>query len=114
MAWPDHRAACEANALAEARTKLAPTETRTLMPGVEMECTTPGGGGTIKIFVQDKLSGKRHEFEYPDDTPLHKVKQDLRDAERPRSRGRVDIRLRCSFLEDLASTPRPRRGSSAD
>ena len=85
--WKEHKPACESNRLEEARTKLAKTEIKCIMPGVEMECTArQQDRPRIKLTVVDKLSTKRHELEYSDDTPVHKVKQDVRDAERPRYR----------------------------
>lgn len=85
--WRKHKPDCEANALEESRTKLAKTEIKCIMPGVEMECTArEDKRPTIKLTVVDKLSTRRHAFEYSDDTVVHKVKQDMRDAERPRYR----------------------------
>lgn len=40
----------------------------------------------MAIAVVDHLSGNRYDKEYASTTLVHKVKRDLRDAERPRYR----------------------------
>ena len=86
--WKAHRGDCDAHELEESRTRVARTETKTIMPGVHMECTARAADDRpkIKLTVYDKLSTRRHELEYAEDTTIHTVKQAFRDLEKPRYR----------------------------